>query len=57
MKRIEFYQRNGIFDTNHYFAYDDVTYEILCTDKDFSEEDYNKNLMSYFKIFKKKQKR
>lgn len=57
MKRIEFYQRNGIFKTNHTFTYDGVTYEILCTDKNFSEEDYNENLISYFKIFKKKSKR
>lgn len=57
VKRIEFYKRNGIFDTNHSFSYDGVTYEILCTNKNFSEEDYNKNLMSYFKIFKKKRKR
>ena len=57
MKRIEFYQRNRIFDINHSFTYDGVTYEILCTDKNFSEEDYNENLMSYFKIFKKKRKR
>lgn len=50
MKRIAFYQRNGIFDTNHSFIYGDVTYEILCTDKNFSEKEYNENLMSYFKI-------
>lgn len=54
MKRIAFYRRNGIFDTNHSFTYGDVTYEILCTDKNFSEKEYNENLMSYFKIFKKK---
>lgn len=57
VKRIEFYKRNGIFDTNHSFTYDGVTYEILCTDDNFSDEDYNENLMSYFKIFKKKRKR
>lgn len=56
MKRIEFYQRNGIYRTDHSFTYDNVTYEILCTDKNFSEEEYNENLMSYFKIFKKKRK-
>ena len=57
IKRIEFYKRNGIFQTNQFFTYDNVTYEILCTDKNFNEEDYNKNLVSYFKIFKKKRKR
>ena len=57
MKRIEFYQRNGIYDTSDSFTYYGVTYEILCTDKNFSEEDYNKNLTSYFKIFKKKRMR
>ena len=57
MKRIEFYQRNGIFDTNQSFDYEGVTYSILCTNKYFSEKDYNENLMSYFKIFKKKRKR
>ena len=57
VKRMEFYKRNGIFDTNHFFVYDGVTYEILCTNKNFSEKDYNENLMSYFKIFKKKRKR
>lgn len=54
IKRIEFYRRNGIFRTNSSFSYDDVTYEVLCTDENFSEEAYNENLMSYFKIFKKK---
>lgn len=57
LKRIEFYKRNGIFDTNYSFTYEDVTYEILCTDPNFSEEDYSENLRSYFKIFKKKRKR
>ena len=57
IKRIEFYRRNGIFDTNQSFTYDDVTYEILCTDKNFTEEDYNENLASHFRIFKKKRQR
>lgn len=57
VKRLEFYKRNGIFDTNQSFTYDDVTYEILCSDKNFSEKDYNENLMSYFRIFKRKRKR
>lgn len=56
IKRIGFYQKNGIFDTNHSFSYDGVTFEILCTDKNFSEEDYSENLMSYFRIFKRKRK-
>lgn len=54
VKRIEFYRRNGIFETNHFFTYDDITYEILSTDKNFTEKEYNENLSSYFKIFKKK---
>lgn len=57
IKRIDFYQRNGIYDTNHSFSYDGVTFEILCTDKNFSEEEYNENLISYFRIFKRKRKR
>ena len=54
MKRIAFYERNGIFDTNRSFTYGGVTYEILSTDRKFSEEDYNENLISYFKFFKRK---
>ena len=54
VKRIKFYQRNGIFETGHFFTYDDITYEILCTDPKFTDKDYSKNLASYFKIFKKK---
>ena len=56
IKRIAFYERNGIFQTNHFFTYDDVTYEILCTDKTFDENDYNRNLESHFQIFRKKPK-
>lgn len=56
LKRIQFYQRNGIFETGHFFTYDNVTYEILCTDKNFTDKDYNENLTSYFKIFKKNRK-
>lgn len=52
----EDYKRNGIFDINDSFSYDGVTYEILCTNNNFSGEDYNENLMSYFKIIKKKRK-
>lgn len=54
LKRIEFYRRNGIFETNTFFTYDNITYEILSTDKNFNEEAYNENLLSYFKIFRKK---
>ena len=56
VKRIRFYQNNGIYETNHFFTYDGVTYEILCTDQGFSEEAYNKNLESYFRLFKKKRR-
>lgn len=57
IKRIEFYKRNGIFQTNQFFTYGNVIYEILCTDKGFNKEDYNRNLVSYFKIFKKERSR
>lgn len=57
LRRIGFYRRNGIVETGHCFTYDDVTYEILSADKDFSEADYNENLASHFKVFKKKRKR
>lgn len=57
LKRLAFYQRNGIFKTNQSFTYDGMTYEILCSDPGFSEEDYNENLMSHFRIFKKRRKR
>lgn len=50
-KRVAFYKRNGIFQTGCFFEYDDVSYEILCTDKNFNKEDYNANLKSYFSFF------
>ena len=56
-KRVAFYRRNGILDTNRFFTYDDVTYEILCTDPAFTEEDYNENLTSYFRVFKRRKNR
>lgn len=57
LKRIEFYKRNGIFDTGNFFTYENVIYEILSTDTHFTEKDYNKNLASHFRIFKKKKRR
>lgn len=54
IKRIEFYEKNGIYQTNNFFTYDGVTYEILSTDKSMNEKKYNENLNSYFKIFKKR---
>lgn len=55
LKRTEFYRRNGIYQTGNYFTHRGITYEILCTDKNFGIEDYNKNLMSYLNFFPKKQ--
>lgn len=54
LKRIEFYRRNGIVDTNNSFTYDGITYEILSTDKNFSEQEYTENLESYLRIFKRR---
>ena len=53
-KRIAFYERNGVFDTGQYFIHNGVPYEILCTNRDFTEQDYNENLESHFRIFQKK---
>lgn len=54
VNRIKFYEKNGIYQTNNFFTYDNVTYEILSTDKNMNEKRYNENLESYFKIFKKR---
>lgn len=54
LRRIEFYKRNGIFDTGNFFADGSMVYEILSTDKTFSKKDYDQNLASFFNIFKKK---
>ena len=56
VKRIEFYEKNGIYQTNNFFTYDDVTYEILSTDKYMNEKRYNENLESYLKIFRKRKR-
>ena len=56
LKRIEFYRRNGIFETEHSFTYGGVVYRILCINRNFMEEDYYENLTSYFKLFKKKRR-
>lgn len=57
VKRVDFYKKNGIYQTNSFFTYDDVTYEILSTNTDFSREDYERNFKSYIKIFKKRKNR
>lgn len=51
-KRIEFYRKNQIYETNNFFDFDGVRYEILSTDPNFTEKDYVKNLKSFFKLFK-----
>ena len=53
-KRIAFYAKNGIHETNNFFKYDTVKYEILSTNLSFSEKDYNMNLRQFFKVFKNK---
>ena len=53
-KRIEFYLKNQIYETNNFFEYDGVRYEILCTNQNFTEENYVKNLKGFFRIFKNK---
>lgn len=51
IRRMEFYRRNGILETNHFFDYDDVSYEILSTDRNFDEKAYRRNFLSFFSFF------
>lgn len=54
IRRMEFYRKNGILETNHFFDYDDVSYEILSTDREFGRKEYKENIKSFFRIFQQK---
>lgn len=53
IRRMDFYRKNGILETNHFFDYDDVSYEILSTDRNFGEKEYMENFKSFFRIFRR----
>lgn len=42
IRMLNFYLRNGFYETNHYFTMRGVEYEILATDRSFKMADYNK---------------
>lgn len=57
VRRVAFYERNGIHQTGSFFSYDGVTYEILSTDRGFTEKDYDENLGSFFRVFRRRRRR
>ena len=56
IRRIEFYRRNGIFSTNHNLTFEGVTYTVLCTDSNFSEEYCMNSYIRFIRFFKKKKR-
>ena len=41
IRRVQFYKKNGFYQTSRYFTMRGVRYEIMCTDASFTENDYN----------------
>lgn len=50
-QRIEFYRKNGIYQTGSFVENKYMVFEILSTDKTFDEERYEDIMKSYFRIF------
>ena len=53
LKRISFYKKNGIYETQNFFEHQGVMYEILSTNPNFTESDYMDNLKEMIVCLKK----
>ena len=49
IRRVQFYKRNGFFQTNLYFTMRGVRYEIMSADAAFTESDYNEFWKNVYK--------